>query len=95
MNESDIWKNYDFDNYNDDQILRMLMENLLDYDGTKSSDVAEYSELRNKLNDIITNKPVDGKVLVQSTAGGTASVKKRLTTMTCAAILSSSYYTVL
>ncbi len=95
VNESDIWKNYDFANYDDNVILNMLMENLLDYDSSKSADVQKFSELRSKLEDIIKNKPVDGKVLVESTDGGTDSVKKRLTTMTCSAILSSSYYTVL
>ncbi len=93
MNTSEIWKDFDFDNGSDSQILNNLMENLLDYNSKKASDVAKYSDLKTKLDDIIKNKPVDGQVLVQSTDGGPGTVKKRLTTMACSAILSSSYYT--
>ena len=93
MNISPLWKDFDFDSGSDSQILNMLMENLLDYSSSKPSDITKYADLKSKLDDIIKNKPVDGQVLVQSTDGGPGTVKKRLTTMACSAILSSSYYT--
>ncbi len=95
INESDIWKSFDFGANSDDAILNKLMENLLDFRAGNSKDLKKFSELRQELEGIIANKPTNGKVLVESTDGGLSAVKERLTKMTCTAILSSSYYTVL
>lgn len=93
MNISSLWKDFNFDTSSDNQILDQLMGNLLDYNKNKQSDINKYSDLKSKLDDIIKNRPVEGQVLVESSAGGSGTVKKRLTTMACSSILSSSYYT--